>query len=43
MRNQLIHAYFYADHTIVWSTIQVALSDLIPKIEAAISHLAHDV
>lgn len=37
MRNQLIHAYFDVDHAIVWSTIQKALPDLIPKIEQAIA------
>jgi len=36
MRNQLIHAYFDVDHAIVWSTIQIALPDLIPKLENAI-------
>lgn len=40
MRNQLIHAYFDVDHEIVWSTIQLALPDLIPKIEKAINHLS---
>lgn len=40
MRNQLIHAYFDVDHDIVWSTIQAALPDLIPKIEKAISALS---
>lgn len=42
MRNQLIHAYFDVDHDIVWSTIQVALPDLIPKIEKAIESLPRE-
>lgn len=40
MRNQLIHAYFDVDHDIVWRTIQVALPDLIPKLEIAIAILS---
>jgi uncharacterized protein with HEPN domain len=39
MRNQLIHAYFDVDLDIVWSTIQTALPNLIPKIENAIAIL----
>lgn len=40
MRNQLIHAYFDVDHDIVWKTIEIALPDLIPKIEEAINMLS---
>jgi uncharacterized protein with HEPN domain len=40
MRNQLIHAYFDVDLDIVWSTIQIALPDLIPKLEKAITVLS---
>lgn len=42
MRNQLIHAYFDIDHDIVWSTIVVALPDLISKIQIAIASLQND-
>lgn len=40
MRNQLIHAYFDVDLDIIWSTIQTALPDLIPKIEKTIDFLS---
>ena len=40
MRNQLIHAYFDVDHDIVWKTIQIAIPDLIPKIEEIIAILS---
>lgn len=40
MRNQLIHAYFDIDHSIVWKTIQTALPDLIPQVEQAICFLS---
>jgi len=37
MRNQLIHAYFDVDQDIVWSTIQLAIPDLILKVEKAVT------
>jgi uncharacterized protein with HEPN domain len=36
-RNRLIHAYFDVNLDIVWSTVCVAVPDLVPKLERLIS------
>lgn len=34
MRNRLIHAYFEVDMDIIWSTVQRALPEVIPRLQA---------
>lgn len=37
MRNQVAHGYFTVDTSVVWSTLQVALPDLLAKLPAIIA------
>ena len=41
-RNRLTHAYFEIDLNIVWSTVQVALPRLLPKLQALTEHSRYD-
>jgi uncharacterized protein with HEPN domain len=36
MRNRLIHAYFNADHEVVWKTATEELPQLLPKLRALV-------
>ena len=40
MRNRIAHGYFDVNLELVWSTLQIALPDLLPKLAAARAGLA---
>src|SRR5438270_12697909 len=40
MRNRLIHAYADVELSIVWDTLTVALPELVPELEKALSGIA---
>jgi len=42
MRNRIAHGYFDVNLDLVWSTLQIAMPDLLPKLVAARAGLADE-